>query len=239
MPPSTRCGAGGRPAGTIIHTVSHRPPFAAYLFDLDGTLIDSIALITSSFEHTLRTHHTALPTNATLQSGFGTPLRTQLAKVARNPAEVEAMTATYREYHATHHDRLVQPYPGIREVVTILRGLPVKLAIVTSKGRNATERGLRRCALDGLFDVIVTVDDVTEHKPHPAPVVEALRRLSAEADDAVFIGDSPHDVESGRGAGVRTAAALWGPFSRESLAVHRPDYWLSHPEEVMTALGHV
>ena len=136
MPPS-RCGAAERPSATIIQTVSHRPPFAAYLFDLDGTLIDSIALITSSFEHTLRTHHTAMPTNATLQSGFGTPLRTQLAKVAHNPAEVEAMTATYREYHATHHDRLVQPYPGIREVVTILRGLPVKLAIVTSKGRNA------------------------------------------------------------------------------------------------------
>ena len=175
-----------------------------------------------------------MPTNETLQSGFGTPLRTQLARVARDPAEVDAMTETYREYHATHHDRLVRPYPGILEAVTMLRALPVKLAIVTSKGRNATERGLKRCSLDGLFDVLVTVDDVTQYKPHPAPVVEALGRLSAPADDAVFIGDSPHDVESGRGAGVRTAAALWGPFPRGSLALHRPDHWLAHPSEITT-----
>ena len=237
MPLFTRRGATRRPPATIIQIVSHRPSFAAYLFDLDGTLIDSIALITSSFEHTLRTHQTTMPANETLRSGFGTPLRTQLAKLACDPADVEAMTATYREYHTTHHDRLVRPYPGIREAVTTLRGLPVKLAIVTSKGRNATERGLRRCALDGLFDVLVTVDDVADHKPHPAPVVEALSRLSAKADDAVFIGDSPHDVEAGRGAGVRTAAALWGPFPRESLTIHRPDYWLAHPGEIMTALG--
>ena len=159
--------------------------------------------------------------------------------VFRRPQAASHRRAVVYFCSAVLNDRLVQPYPGIREVVTTLRGLPVKLAIVTSKGRNATERGLRRCALDGLFDVVVTVDDVTEHKPHPAPVVEALRRLVAEADDAVFIGDSPHDVESGRGAGVRTAAALWGPFSREILGVHRPDYWLSHPEEIMTAFGHV
>ena len=64
----------------LIQIVSHRAPFAAYLFDLDGTLIDSIALITSSFEHTLRTHQTTMPANETLRPGFGTPLRTQLPK---------------------------------------------------------------------------------------------------------------------------------------------------------------
>jgi len=214
-----------------------RPRFETYLFDLDGTLINSTELIESSFEHTLRIHRTKEQTSETLRSGFGTPLRTQLARIANNEEEVEAMAATYRQHHTTNHDRLVKPYPGILEAIAHLRKLPVKLAIVTSKGRRSTERGLQLCSLDGFFDTIVTVDDVTQYEPHPAPVIEALKRLSAEAKHSVFIGDSPYDVESGRGAGVQTAAALWGPFPRKDLAVHHPDYWLSKPREITTVLG--
>ena len=216
--------------------MSRRTPFAAYLFDLDGTLIDSIELIRSSFLHTFRAHRRQIPDEDAWRAGFGTPLRTQLAHLARDPAEIEAMTSTYREYHAAHHDRLVRPYPGVHEAIASLYHMPVKLAIVTSKGRRSTERGLRRCGLDAYFDILVTVDDVTEHKPHPAPVIEALDRLSATPDEAVFVGDSPHDVRAGRGAGVQTAAALWGGFARESLAPHQPDYWLDHPGEITTAL---
>ena len=178
-----------------------------------------------------------MPTDDALRVGFGTPLRTQLATLARNPADVDSMTFTYREYHTAYHDQMVQPYPGIHEAVSQLRRLPVKLAIVTSKGRQATERGLRRCALDGYFDVVITVDDVTEYKPHPAPVIAALDRLSSPASEAVLVGDSPHDVQSGRSAGVRTAAALWGPFSRGNLEPHHPDYWLAQPREITTVLG--
>ena len=147
------------------------------------------------------------------------------------------MTSTYRAYHLEHHDRLLRSYPGIHKTVAALRGRGVKLAIVTSKGRRATERGLRRCGLEEYFDLLVTVDDVTEYKPHPAPVVAALDRLFAAPGEAVFIGDSPHDMQSGRGAGVRTAAALWGPFSRKALAPHEPDYWLEHYDQITTVLS--
>ena len=179
-----------------------------------------------------------MPTYEILRSGFGTPLRTQLARFAGDSADIENITATYRNYHSAHHDDLVQPYPDIQETITTLRKKPVKLAIVTSKGRQATRRGLRHCGLDGLFDALVTADDVDEFKPHPAPVIEALHRLSVEAAEAVFIGDSPHDLESGRRAGVSTAAAIWGPFPRERLVVHKPDYLLTHPREILTALGY-
>ena len=75
-----------------------------------------------------------------------------------------------------------------------------------------------------------------KYKPHPAPVVEALDQLSADAGDTVFIGDSPHDVAAGRAAGVRTAAVLWGPFPREELARQVPDYWLMDPTEIGSLL---
>ena len=106
------------------------------------------------------------------------------------------MISTYRAYYVAHHDQCVRPYPGIKDALAALHRLAVKLAIVTSKGRQGTERGLRACVLEEYFNAIVTVDDTTEHKPHPAPVVEALDRLSAKAHEAVFVGDSPYDLQS-------------------------------------------
>ncbi len=107
------------------------------------------------------------------------------------------------------------------------------LGIVTSKNRVATEHGLRHCALDRFFAVLVTSDDTTEHKPGPEPVLEALTQLDASAERAVFIGDSPYDCLAGKAAGVSTAAALWGPFSRETLEPHAPDYWLERPAQIL------
>src|SRR5213595_2600494 len=84
------------------------------------------------------------------------------------------------------------------------------------------------------FEVIVGADDVTHPKPHPEPVLKALERLGAPAADTVFIGDSRHDIECGRAAGVKTAAVLWGPFDRTYLADLVPDYWLERPEDLAT-----
>ena len=207
--------------------------FSTYLFDLDGTLIDSTELIMSSFRHTMRTHLGRVPADAEWRAGFGTPLRPQLARFARDPDEAADMAATYRAHNREHHDQLVKPYAGIREVVTRLADQGVKLGIVTSKNRAATQHGLRHSALDRFFEVLVTSDDVTEHKPQPAPVFEALRRLDGSADRTVFIGDSPADCVAGKAAGVSMAAVLWGPFSRETLELHVPDYWLERPEQIL------
>ena len=206
---------------------------STFLFDLDGTLIDSIELIMSSFRHTMLTHRGAVPPDDDWRAGFGRPLRPQLARYARDADEATRMTATYRAHNLEHHDRLVKPYAGIPRVVAELVGRGARLGIVTSKNRTAAGQGLRHCGLDGYFDMLVTSDDVTEHKPHPAPVLAALARLEAQAAETVFIGDSPHDCEAGRAAGVSTAAALWGPFSRASLDPHGPDHWLERPEAIL------
>ncbi len=215
-------------------SVLSAPGFSTYLFDLDGTLIDSVELIMSSFRHTMQTHLGEVRGERDWRSGFGTPLRTQLAKFARSTDEVRAMTATYVAFTDRHHDAMVEPYPGIQDVLSTLRRSETRLGIVTSKSRRATLRGLEVCGLDGYFDVCITVDDVDpdQSKPHPAPVIAALEQLSAPHRGTVFIGDSPHDVAAGRAAGVRTAAALWGGFARETLAEQSPDFWLTHPREI-------
>ena len=209
--------------------MSDGPRFATFLFDLDGTLIDSIPLIMESFRHTMRTHLGAVPDDTAWRAGFGTPLRPQLRKFARDDDHASQMVDTYRAYTDAHHDRLTKSYAGIDGALATLRDAGVQLAIVTSKTHALARRGLVRCGLNDYFGVLIGADDVQEHKPHPAPVLAALVRLSADPEDTVFIGDSPHDIEAGRAAGVRTAAALWGPFPREALAQASPHHWLAEP----------
>ena len=209
-----------------------RTRFATYLFDLDGTLIDSTHLIMEAFRHTMRTHLGTVPDEDRWRAGFGRPLRPQLANFARDAGQAERMVVTYRDYTDLHHDRLLLPYPGIDDALAGLRRDGARLAIVTSKTHALARRGLARCGLAGCFDVVIGMDDVTPHKPHPAPVQAALSRLSAAPERAVFIGDSPYDIQAGRAAGVRTAAVLWGAFERERLDRETPDYWLSDPSGI-------
>jgi pyrophosphatase PpaX len=208
--------------------------FSTFLFDLDGTLIDSVELILRSYRHTLRTHRGMVPPDELWLRGLGTPIRVQLRQWSEDAAEIEEMAATYSVYNLEHHDALVRPYDGIVNAVRDLKEEGKRLGLVTSKVRSGAVRGLQAAGLEPAFDVIVGADDVRHPKPHPEPVLAALNRLGAQPGEAVFIGDSRHDLESGRAAGVKTAAALWGPFDRSHLADLEPDYWLERPEDIRT-----
>jgi len=210
--------------------------FSTFLFDLDGTLIDSIELIMASYQHTLRTHRGHVPPDEIWLAGLGTPLRMQFRRFTDDDAEIEAMVATYQAHNLAHHDALVRDYPGVPEMVRALSARGTRLGVVTSKRRPGTMLGLAKGGFDGLFEVLVTADDVERPKPHPEPVERALEQLGAAAADTVFVGDSPHDLAAGKGAGVATAAVLWGPFPRATLEQHDPDFWIADPSD-LTALA--
>jgi pyrophosphatase PpaX len=97
--------------------------------------------------------------------------------------------------------------------------------------RKGAERGLACAGFTGLFDVVIGCDDVVEPKPAAEPAILALTRLDHAAKHALMVGDSPHDIDCGKRAGTRTAAVLWGPFSRNSFGAIQPDRWLEHPRE--------
>ncbi len=204
-----------------------------YLFDLDGTLLDSIELILASFRHTARVHLGRDHSDAFWLAGVGTPLRDQLRKIARSDSELEAMLETYRTFNLARHDEMAKPYPGIVDVVRQLHRDGAKLALVTSKLSTGAIRGLQLLELENELAVRVCADDVVYGKPHPEPVLKALAALDAQPQDAVFIGDSAHDIESGRAAGVATAAVSWGPFPRELLEAAGPSHWIERPEQLL------
>ena len=206
------------------------------LFDLDGTLIDSIRLILDSYHHTLATHGIPPRTDDHWLRGVGTPLSVQFAEWRDDLGKVEAMVATYRAYNLAHHDRMVTVYPGVVAAVEAIRAAGRRTGLVTSKNRQGALRGLTLVRLEAMMDVLVCADEVTNPKPHPEPVEKAVALLGADPATTVYVGDSIHDMVSGRAAGVRTAAALWGPFGREHLELAAPDYWLETPADLLTLL---
>lgn len=206
----------------------------AVLFDLDGTLVDTVELILASYRHTVAVHGIDPVPDAVWLEGLGIPLRVQFRRFTTDPREIQDLIDTYLAHNHEHHDRLVAHYPGVLEGVRSLEGAGVRLGVVTSKMHGGLERGLTAGGYEGLFEVLIGADDVENPKPHPEPVLMALGRLGVEPSDAVFVGDSPHDMAAGRAAGVRTAAATWGPFPREVLELHRPDLWLESPAEIPT-----
>ena len=187
----------------------------AVLFDLDGTLIDSIALIQQSAQFAFVGHDGPVPTDREWLAGVGTPLISMFRKYARDEAQVAGLIARYREYQIPNHDRLVTAYDGVVDTVRALRNTQHPLAIVTSKTEELARRGIECVGLADCFEVVIGCDTTELHKPDPAPVLAALTRLGVVAGDAVFVGDSVHDMAAGNAAGVTTIAALWGPFTRE------------------------
>jgi pyrophosphatase PpaX len=204
---------------------------SALLFDLDGTLIDSIELLLRSMEAAF-VDHRPRPTRAQWTAGIGTPLRTQLAEWCTTDQQVVTLVDRYREYQDQHLESLTTLFAGVLETIKWAKAAGLRTAVVTSKGRIMTARSLTHVGLDNVFDTIVTFEETTKHKPAPEPVLLALSRLGLAPSEAIFVGDSPHDMLSGNAAGVQTAAAQWGPFSHDVLAGTNPTYWLSRMDEL-------
>ncbi len=206
----------------------------AVLFDLDGTLIDSIELILCSFEHTLEAHGKPAWTRAKWLSTLGTPLEVQFATLAEGPEEVEALVATYRAWNLAHHDQFVRPYAGIAELLNSLVERGIRLGVVTSKRRDAAERGLEIAGFGVDFEVLIAIDDVQRPKPHAEPVLRAVKRLGLSVEECWYVGDATHDIASGRSAGVRTAAVTWGAGSLADLSDARPDRCVDEPSSLLS-----
>jgi pyrophosphatase PpaX len=211
-------------------------PLRAVLFDLDGTLIDSIGLIVDAMHHAFEGFDGTVPDDSAWMAGIGTPLYKQLALYARSPEELDMLRERYRAYQFIHHDNVIKEYPGTTGVLENLHARGLVMGIVTSKGNELAKRGLELTGLAKFLPVVIGADSVTKHKPEPEPVLLAIERLGVQPGEAVMVGDSPHDISSGNAAGVATIGALWGPFTREQIVVAKPTYWLTNISELPALL---
>lgn len=204
----------------------------AVLFDLDGTLVDSIELLVASMEYSFEGRALRPPLEEWLAL-IGTPLDKMLARWAVDAADVDLLRARYREHQLAKHDAMIKLYPGMVETVRALHAAGHKLAVVTSKLEVGARRALKLAEIEDCFDLVVGIDHTVKHKPDPEPVLYALDRLGVGRTDAVFVGDSTHDMEAGRAAGVTTVAVLWGPYTRAQLEPTHPNHFVSDFPELL------
>ena len=206
------------------------------LFDLDGTLADTVDLILQSFRHTMEEHLGEAPPEERFLETIGKPLPVQLRDFARSETERTAMLETYVTYQRSVHDSMVRAFPGAVQVMRTLRARGTPVGIVTSKGHRIGRRTLEVCALHEHVDFVVFGDEVERGKPDPEAVLRAMSALGLrESPEAVvFVGDSPHDLRAGKAAGTRTAAVSWGPLERSVLEAESPDFFLDRMEDVLS-----
>jgi pyrophosphatase PpaX len=198
----------------------------AVLFDLDGTLLDTIDLLLASVRWAFRDRSGRVPTTEEWIAGIGTPLASQMRVYATDDRDLATLIDGYREYQRAHHDELTRAYVDAIETVATLRQTGYRTGVVTSKASDIANRSLTYVGLDRYLDVIVGFDSTDRHKPDPEPVRYALDVLQVPASEAVFVGDSPHDMFAGNAAGVITVGALWGPFPRSALVPASPRFYL-------------
>jgi pyrophosphatase PpaX len=209
--------------------------FPVVLFDLDGTVIDSGAIILASMKHAAKEVLGAEPPDEELMAAVGGPgLEAQMHALA--PDRVDELVSVYRAHNEPLHDGLVC-CAGIDELLVRLKDEGRRLGIVTAKRRKTVDLAFDQIPLAHLFETVVGGNETERHKPDPEPLLLALGRLGAAPDESAYIGDAPFDVKAAKAAGVFSVAVTWGGIhSRDRLEVEQPDAIVDSAEELYAEL---
>lgn len=194
------------------------------LFDFDGTLFDTNDLIIETFMAVLGKHFPGRYRREDCLPFMGPPLRETFEALA--PENVEQMMEEYVNWNLENHDKLAAEFPGVSEVLKKLKARGLKMAIVSTKRNKTIHKGLVLMDADGIFDVVIGLDDVTHAKPHPEPLQKAMDALGADPASTLMVGDNSHDIDGGRNAGTLTAGVAWSAKGRAFMESLKPDYML-------------
>lgn len=187
----------------------------ALLFDLDGTIADSVSVIIKSNRETFEKMGLRFDEDY-VRAQIGIPLETQ-ARMFAGPRHAE-FTDTYREIYRANGGEESPLFPGAADALRSLREHGYRLGLVTSKIKYITLNILESAGIDSLFETLITADDVERHKPDPEPILKALDRMRLQPEEAAYVGDALFDVRASSAAGVPMIGVSWGAASSEELA---------------------
>lgn len=192
------------------------------LFDLDGTLVDTIPLIVASYQHAFRSVLGEEVSQERAKAWIGRPLLPALLE--ESPEHGHELDRAYREWNLANTARLIRPYAGIDDLLAALAAAGVRTAVVTSKRRDTARLALASVGLDEAIDVVGALEDTTEHKPLPGPLLFGAASLGAAPAECVYVGDATVDMAAALAAGMGAVAVTWGRATarRSRRPVRRP-----------------
>jgi AHBA synthesis associated protein len=209
--------------------------FTAVVFDLDGVLIDSDESMRQAFQAAYE--HVGGVGEAPFEE-----YRVHLGRHMPETLKIMGLPETmYRPFvrESARLAHLLRPYPGAKELLAGLEAAGTRIAVATGKTRDRAEHALEVVGLRSHVEEVVGSDEVRHSKPAPDIVSEALRRLGCAPADSLMVGDSPLDLRSGRAAGTRVAAALWGQGDAVTLRAEEPDLVAASTDELAELLSEV
>ena len=209
--------------------------FPVVLFDLDGTVIDSGAIILASMRHAVKEVLGAEPPDELLMAAVGGPgLEAQMHALA--PDRVEELVTVYRAHNEPLHDELLCCV-GVEDVLVRLKEEGRRLGLVTAKRRATVELAFNALPLRQFFETVVGGDETRGHKPDPEPLLLAAERMDVEPRDCAYVGDSPFDIRAAKAAEMFAVAVTWGGIhDRPKLEAEEPDAIVDNAEDLYGVL---
>lgn len=210
--------------------------FPTVLFDLDGTVVDSGAIIIASMRHAAREVLGREYTDEELGHAVGGPgLEAQME--ALSPDHVTQLVDVYRAHNIPLHDEL-EACAGMEDALVRLRESGCRLGVVTAKRRDTAQLAFDRTGLGHLFEAVVGGDETERHKPDPEPLLLGAERLGADPATSAYVGDSPFDMRAAKAAGMFAVAVTWGRIhDRSRLEEEEPDAIVDTAEELLAVLS--
>jgi len=221
----------------VLRTLEADSLIRAVIFDLDGTLCDSVEAHVRSWIEAVASFGHVLPRDLILKLVGRTTreIAEELARLGLCPS-VDELVRRKTEIFIGKYVDLVKPKPGVYDVLKELRELGLRLGIASSSKREAVYRVLSRLELWNFFNVVVTGEEVRRGKPEPDIFLEVCRRLSVKPLECVGVGDTVHDVIACKRAGMMAIAIASEFYPRDLLAAHGADYVVSTLFEVATII---
>ena len=211
--------------------------YNTYIFDLDGTLLDTLQDLAASVNYALRKHgmpeHSIDDVRRFVGNGVRLLMERAIPDGAQNP-DFEATFATFREHYMHHSLDTTHPYPGIPEVLAELKARGCRLAVVSNKMMAATQELIRHFFPDTIEVAIGEHEaEGIRKKPAPDTVFAALKELGVGKEDAVYVGDSDVDIQTARNSGLPCISVLWGFRDKDFLIKHGAETFVSKPSELL------
>ena len=204
------------------------------LFDYDGTLMDTNEVVLQSWQHTFRTLRGREEDPAAIRRTFGEPLVMTLAKLFPE-TPVEESLEIYRSFQREVFTDFVEVFPGMLELLEVLKQRGYKLGLVTSRTKDTTWAGLEHYGMDKFFDAVITAGDTDKHKPDPTPILITLERMNSAPDEAIMVGDTMFDLECAHNAGVKSVMVDWSVTMSEAEKA-QADYIIKSAADLLLVL---
>lgn len=204
------------------------------IFDFDGTIINTNALIEEGLNHFSYMHRGYHFTKDELLKLAGKPLESQMATIDAKLSKL--LVEQFRSWYSDHHNKKTSAFPGMIGLLKFLKNLNLNLAIVTNNSRASLEMGLKHLGIEDLFHFTLSRDEVRATKPDPDGLYEVLKKFDIQPHEAIFIGDTDNDILAAKAAGIKSTMVAWSILDKETIRNLNPDHILFDPPQLLELL---